>query len=381
MYSGNRIYITLNRRSQWRRCLLHGLEISGNSIVPSEASGVCTMITGSIDSTEHDFRWEELTVDAEMCDNAIIKVSAYAANSAAVSLDGSSLELDGFLTDDTVSCEERLAATGQLFKSIFRGCLDGPVDLCGRYIWIKLEFFMLDKRELRVNKIKLLLHSERMMDYLPEAYRAEDGENGFLSRYLSIFDSIFFEMDSRIEAMADQLDYRSAKGGMLRYLAQWLCIEDTAYLSEERLRERIGVAAEDNSGLGVKSRLISWIEREYGVTPNIIEYYSVDKLVHEGGDREVYRRLFGEDPYRFFVLLPEKTFANTREAATFMRKLKSRIPAYTEAEVVVTRMGCILGKHTYLGVNSVLREYSPASADEKMRIFNDNFLGRAADEQ
>lgn len=381
MYSGNRIYITLNRPSQWQRCLLNGLEISGNSLVPSEASGVCVMITGSIDSAEHDFRWEELTIDAEMCDNVIIKVSAYAANSTSVSLGGSTGELDDFLTYDTVSCDERLAATQVLFKPIFRGCLDGPIDLCGRYIWIKLEFFMLDSRELRVNKLKLLLHSERMIDYLPEAYLAEDGENGFLSRYLSIFDSIFFEMDSRIEAMADQLDYRAANVGMLRYLAEWLCIEDTAYLSEERLREMIGNAAEDNSGLGVKRNLISWIEREYGVTPNIIEYYSVDKLVHEGGDREVYRRLFGEDPYRFFVLLPEKTFANTREAATFMRRLKSRIPAYTEAEVVVTRFNCILEKHTYLGVNSVLRGYSPASADEEMRIFNDNFLGRTADEQ
>lgn len=381
MYSGNRIYITLNRPSQWRRCLLQGLEISGNSLVPSEAGGVCTIITYSIDSTEHDFRWQELTIDAEMCDNAIIKVSAYAANSALVSLDGSSGPLDVFLTDDTVSCDKRLAVTLPLFRPIFRGCLDGPVGLCGRYIWIKLEFFMLDKRELRVNKLKLLLHSERMINYLPEAYLAEDGGNGFLSRYLSIFDSIFFEMDGRIEAMADQLDYRVSNGGMLRYLAEWLCIEDTAYLSEERLREMIGNAAEDNSGLGVKSRLISWIEREYGVTPNIIEYYSVDKLVHEGGDREVYRRLFGEDPYRFFVLLPEKTFANTREAATFMRRLKSRIPAYTEAEVVVTRLGCILEKHTYLGVNSVLRGYSPAAADEEMRIFNDIFLGRTADEQ
>ena len=96
MYSGNRTYITLNRPSQWRRCLLHGLEISGNSLVPSETNGVCVMITGSIDSTEHDFRWEELTIDAEMCDNVIIKVSAYAANSASVLLGGSIGELDDF---------------------------------------------------------------------------------------------------------------------------------------------------------------------------------------------------------------------------------------------------------------------------------------------
>ena len=104
------------------------------------------------------------------------------------------------------------------------------------------------------------------------------------------------------------------------------------------------------------------------------------KLAAEGGDREVYQRLFGSDPYKFYILLPEKTFADTREANLFTERLKNRIPAYTEAEVVVLKRNVVLEQHTYLGVNSVLSGYVCAEADAGS-ITGDIILGGNNDEQ
>ena len=222
---------------------------------------------------------------------------------------------------------------------------------------------------------------EQMIDYLPSAYREEDGENVFLSRFLSIFDSIFFDMDYKIGRSAEMLDYRTARGEILRYLSEWLCIEDVAYISEERLRERIKRTVEEYRSIGVKRSLIGWIENEYGVTPNIIEYFSVKKMVNNGKDKEVYHRLFGDNPYKFFVLLPEKTFTDIHEANLFMEKLKRRIPAYTEFEVVMVRNNTILDKYTFLGVNSMLIGYSYAHTDVGTRISNEIILGGSNDEQ
>lgn len=377
----NRLFITLNREREWQRCLLQGLCVKGNSIVPTLDNGPCVMITGSVDSTEHNFCWRNLQIDAQLGDNIVMQVSAYASDNTAVSIDGRTVELDSFLKDSSVDASVRSQAVDDLFKPLFSNCFDGPIDLHGRYIWIKLDFIILERRELSVNKLKLQIKGEQMVDYLPSVYREEDGENGFLTRFLSIFDSIFFDMDSAIERSSQSLDYRIAEGDLLRYLSSWLCIEDVAYVSEDRLRERISHTAEEYRFIGIKRGLISWIEDEYGVTPNIIEYYSVDKLVHEGKDKEVYRRLFGDNPYKFFVLLPEKTFADTHEANLFMEKLKRRIPAYTEPEVVITRNNTILEKHTYLGVNSVLSGYSYANTDVGTRISNEIILGGSKDEQ
>ena len=378
--NSSRLYITLNREREWQRCLLQGLEISSNSIVPAAGGGSCVMITGSMDSTERGFCWRNLLIDAELGDSVIMQVSAYAADTTAVVLDGRALELDSYLTDRSISADKRLGAVEGLFVPLFNNCFDGPVNLSGRYIWLKLEFVILELRELRVNKLKLQIRGEQMMDYLPALYREADGENGFMTRYLSIFDSIFFEMDDAIAGLADSLDYRIAKGGLLRFLSEWLCIEDVAYLSEERLREKISRASEEYRSIGVKRSLISWIENEYGVTPNIIEYYNVSRMVHEGRDREVYRRLFGENPYKFFVLLPERTFSDTHEANLFMEKLKRRIPAHTEPEVVITQNNTILEKHTYLGVNSVLGGYTYANTDAGARLSDHIILGGSNDE-
>ena len=239
---------------------------------------------------------------------------------------------------------------------------------------------MLDREPVELTKLKLLLKSESMMQYLPELYRASDGENGFMTRFMSIFDSIFFDMDERIAKARSSLDYRIADGEMLRYLAEWIMTEDAAYLSTDELRKRIRRTAADHRRMGTREGLSDWIQQEYGVKPNIIEYFSVKKLVSEGRDREVYRRLFGTDPYKFYVLLPEKTFSDTHEANIFTEKLKNRIPAYTEAEVVILKKNVILENHTYLGVNSVISGYSCAEADAGS-IAGDIILGGSNDEE
>lgn len=375
----SRSYITLNRPSEWQRCLLSGMGISGSAVV-SDGSAGCTMITGSADSTEHGFMWRSLEIFAHSGENTIMRVSAYAADSTIISAGGRTFELDSLLKDGSVSPGERLELVSELFKPIGTNCDDMPINLRGRYIWIKLDFMTLDREQVEISKLKLLLKSDSMMQYLPELYRASDGENGFLTRFMSIFDSIFFDMDERIMKARSSLDYRIADGEMLRYLADWIMTEDAVYLSDEALREKIRRTALDYRTTGTRQGLSDWIENEYGVKPNIIEYFSVKKLVNEGKDSEVYRRLFGTDPYKFFVLLPEKTFTDTHSANIFTQKLRDRIPAYTEAEVVILRKNVILEDHTYLGVNSVISGYSCAEADAGS-IAGDIILGGSNDEE
>lgn len=371
----SRLYITLNRASEWRRGLMNGLEIAGNSLSsPNGGSAAASFVTGSVDSAEHNFRWTNLVIDARLPENTIVRVSAYTSDTTLAEIDGRAAELDSYLCGKG-SAEEKLRKTAPLFTLLYSGCTDGFINMRGRYIWLRLDFITPEKREIRLDKIKLLLKSESMMEYLPEVYGVEDGENGFLSRFMAIFDSIFFELDDRISAAGDSLDYRIAGGEFLKYLAEWVNIEDAAYLSDETLRKRIAAAVSEYGLTGTKNGLMRWIENEYGVRPNIVEYCNIRKMVREGGDREVYRRLFGDDPHRFFVMLPENAFADIHEANLFMDKLRRRIPADTDAAVITLRRCVILENHTYLGVNSVLSGYSAARTDYGNRLLLNLYLG------
>lgn len=379
---GSRSYMTLNRASEWRRALLYNLMIRDHAVVTDGTKkDTAVIVTGSADSGEYDFIWRNMLIDATLGENIIMKVSAYAANTTVVALDERPIELDSFLCDDSVSAKERLETLSGLFTPIFTNCFDAPVNLRGRYIWLKIEFVMLESRELEFRKIKLLLSGERMVDYLPELYREEDGENGFLARFLSIFDSLFFEMDDRIASLGHSLDYRIAEGQMLRYLGGWLDIEDSAYLSDEVLRKKIKDAISDHRRIGVKRGISEWIRHEYGCEPNIIEFFDVRDMIYNSKDRETYGRLFGDNPFKFFVVMPEGVFASQHDANMFMQRLKKRIPAHTEAEVVVAKQRVILEDHTYLGSNTLLSDYSHASMDAGSVISHDIILGGPDDHE
>ncbi len=378
----NQLYMTLNRAAEWQRALLHHLKLREHAVVADdEKSANAVMITASVDSTEYDFTWQNLLIDVSLGENIIMKVSAYASNTTIAAPRDRTIELDSFLADDSISAEMRMAEIEPLFTPLFNNCTDGPVNLRGRYIWLRLEFIMLESREVTLRKLKLLLSGERMIDYLPEIYREEDGENGFLTRFLSIFDSIFFEMDDAIGNFSRSLDYRIARGRMLQYLASWLSIEDAAYLPDEKLKQKIQHAITEYRSIGVKRGLVLWIEREYGVTPNIIEHFDVRNMIYEGKDRETYRRLFGDNPYKFFVIMPEGVFSGQHEANLFMQRLKKRIPAHTEAEIIIAKRNVILEDHTYLGENSVLGDFSQAAMDAGNILSHDIILGGAEEDE
>lgn len=275
---------------------------------------------------------------------------------------------------------ERLNLLDGLFTPLFTNCTDGLADLRGRYIWVRIDIVILDEHPVSIDKIKLLLKSESMMDHLPEAYRAEDGENGFMTRFMSIFDSIFFDMDQRIAKARSSLDYRTARGEMLRYLAGWVTDETSAYLSDEQLREKIRSCSigipHDWHAAGAFRVDKPGVRRDP-------EYNRVFQRAEAGGGGRRPRgvpAVIRQRPYKFYILLPEKTFADTREANLFTERLKNRIPAYTEAEVVVLKRNVVLEQHTYLGVNSVLSGYVCAEADAGS-ITGDIILGGNNDEQ
>lgn len=376
----SRLYITLNRSSEWQRGLLYNIAIAGNALKSAEGTAQCTIITASADSTEHGFLWRSAEVFANISENTVMRVSAYAADSTIVNIGDKTCELDALLSDGTMSEKERLELVSGLFTPLCTNCFDGPINLKGRYIWIKLDFMALDRKAVEVSKIKLLLKSDSMMNYLPEMYRASDGESGFMTRFMSIFDSIFFDMDERIASARSAMDYRVADGDMLRYLAEWIMTDDAAYLDAPRLREKIRDTVEDYKYTGTKHGLCSWIKREYGAEPVIIEYFDVKKMISEGKDSEVYKRLFGSNPYKIFVLMPENTFADTHAANIFTKRLKSRLPAYAEAEVIVLKKNVVLDNNTYLDVNSIVNGYSDAQA-ENGSVVGDIILGGSNDEQ
>jgi len=381
-----RLYITLNRTREWKRSLLVNLQPGDNQLVFPDsrkieygmlASGV--VITGSIDSTEQDFQWVGIRIDADIPENSVIKVSCHASDCLDVMLEGKPVNLDEYIIASQVDALNGEKELSHLFKQVFTGSVDGLLRVRGRYLWLKLEFLVPQPDTFCLRKIKLLLTDEKIIRY-PEIYRDGKDDNNFFHRFMEIFDSIFFDIEDSVNRMAQKLDYSLANGELLRYLASWVCINEAQNLSDEELKERIAAIMPEYSAIGTKPGLEKFIISELGVKPLIIEYFNYKQMLYEGRDRELFKELFGTNPFKFFILLPEDVFGK-QNINSFLRKLKGNIPAHTEVEIVLLKKSTILGKHTYLGVNSMVGEYNYVSMDENIAISYDTLIGGSIHEE
>lgn len=382
-----RMYITLNRNREWKRSLLLNLEPQDHRLVFAHNQqndygmlATAVMITGSIDSTEPDFQWESLWLDAQMPENSLVKVSCYAANSKAVLLGERAVDLDEYLREAQSDPAQGLKEAAPLFKLAFAGAVDGLLPAQGRYLWLRLEFLVPRPSAFALKKIKLLLTDEKIIQYLPEIYR-DHQENNFFQRFMEIFDSIFFDIEEQINRVSEELDYTLAGEDMLRYLAGWVDLQGVQDMGTEELRERIRTLMPEYRAIGTKPGLAGFIRQELGVEPQIIEYFDYKQMQQESKDRDIYRELFGDNPFKFFILLPEEALHEVKNLDLFLAKLKSNIPAHTEAGIIRLKQGTILGKHSYLGVNSLVGEYTYGRVGGNNELSYDTLMGGTGNEE
>jgi len=267
---------------------------------------------------------------------------------------------EGILSDLLRSSFGEPLPPGQDF---WLGCL-------GRFIWIAFELTATGEGEPVIRGFSLRMGGDHMRDYLPAIYHNDD----FTLRFLSVFNSMMQDMEDAVEALPRQLDAENAPEGMLERLAEWICVEP----GEGGVRERMRTALKDYETMYTPEGVKRSVRRLTGKEPLIIEHFSVDPNSKDCKNPTLYRRLYGDDPCRFFVLLDENAFASRDRMEWFLTRMGELIPAGTELELVLLTQCVQLDWHTYLGINSRVGNYNPAIINETVTIHYDTTIGGAA---
>ncbi len=325
------------------------------------ATGVYCM--AAVDSGENGFRWGRVAVEADLPPDTALRLYAYASDTRKwgewADLDRGIQSLEG----------DPMPALGEIFGPPVAESGDGLIGRSGRYLWLMLELTAAGAGSPVVHALRLWMGGDHMVDYLPAIYQEED----FTRRFLSIFDSVFTDMDRAIDRLPGQLDYEHTGGELLRYLAQWVCVEGGD--RDELVRERIRTALSDYEDLYTVEGVRRSVRRLTGREPILIEHFQVSPNRPDCKDPELYRRLYGDDPYRFFVLLPEDAFSSQRERRQFQRDMEEVIPAGMTMQMIQLKPCVQLDWHTYLGINSQVGGYVPAAIDEQVTIHYDTTIG------
>lgn len=357
---------------QWRNGLFYQMEPFGDGLrLDCDRFSSGFYCTAAVDAGENGFRWDRVLVEADLPEDTALRVYAYAADSRQW---GDWINLDDALQNETGDPPSLSPLLQEIFGAPAAESGDFYLECSGRYLWLMFELSATGNQSPVIHTLRLWMRGDHMIDYLPAIYQ----EDSFTRRFLSIFNSLFADLERDIDNLPGTLDFERADGELLQYLASWVCMEEA--LPPETLRERIRTALYDYETLYTLTGVRRSIRRLTGRDPILMEYAQIARNRQKSGNPELYRRLYGENPYRFFVLLPEGTFPNQKARRDFQEKMQFFIPAGMSMQTIELKPCIQLDCHTYLGINSQVGGYVPAAINEQVTIHYDTAIGGAKHE-
>lgn len=305
-----------------------GLSLEADSVTHS-------LVLPVVDGGETGIKWGRLTVDADLPESCVLKVTAVAADE-----------------------EGEAENPGQ--QTAVPICAVNARDLLlysqtGRYLAIRLEVAGSGAGELR--EIAVYTPGDTFMNTFPEVYRQH---GSFFHRYMTVFSSIYLDFQQSIDSLYQYLDPRTAPARMLPVLAGWLGVDTGAeQFDEDTLRLLVMEAPEFNRQKGSRYVIerIACIVLKCSVM--IVERSALQEKTK--AEKMIYDRLYGESSYGFTVLAAG--VCGEASKSRFFCLADQLKPLRSHMNFVCLEDGVRLDGYCYLGINSRLSESKKGAAD------------------
>ena len=346
-------------------------------IVRMEETGVPEGIwlSRAFDSAETGTVWHKLTLDGFIPEGTQLRISYFCSDSELAMIDGTYRRIDDWVEDADVPLRRKLAGLSGFWSAPILNPKDALfMNAKGRFLWLMMEWIGTERHTPMVDKLRLYFPRETYLDYLPAVYQEDEESRDFLERYLSMFGTLFSELETEISDMSRFIDPRRAEGEHLRWLATWLGLAADDSWTDDQVRSFINVAHELYRYRGTKRGMIKSIETYTGIEPLIVEQFQTKGMKDNTELRTMMEQLYGDNPYSFTVLLLPEQAQSEKQRVAIEELLEEQKPAYTEARLVQLQPWMYLDLHTYLGINTVLTEPSILTLDADRSMPNDTLI-------
>lgn len=346
-------------------------------------------MSAAIDSGEAETVWHKLWLDASIPESTQIRVACYASDHKVVETEVGLEDFDELLLNEDIPVEQKLLLWDKLLRrdrwdGIEKpGNLNSPVlinpedallfNMKGQYLWLRVEFTGSEGLSPMLTKLRAYYPRQSPLSYLPGIY-AEEDKTGFLERFLSIFGTVFLELEEEIAGISRYFDPEAVSGEYLRWLAGWVGIVADDHWSDEKLREWIAEAPELYRMRGTREGISRMIEMYTGEKPIIIEYHQLKQIRNNSDFSTLVSELYSMDPYTFCVLMKLEKMDSERERAIIERLIDEQKPAFTECRLIVLQPWLYIDMHTYLEINTYLSEPTLLRLDNTSSMPNSTTL-------
>ncbi|HMK56394.1 MAG TPA: phage tail protein [Dissulfurispiraceae bacterium] len=254
------------------------------NLYASSPTGIYMLVSAEVFSTEPGFYysrtldsgtdgtvWHRLVMNADIPADTADDIYSYASDDEAIRK----------LIDQTIDDPTK---TPQQKADIIDGVIpwsaaknSGPDMLfqrnAGRFLWIKLELATYNNTVCpSVKEMRIFYPRISYLRYLPAIYQEDPASKDFLERFLSLFESIFYDLEIEIANITRYLDPDLAPPEFLKWLASWVDIAIEEDWQENTKRDFIRQAARLYTMKGTVEGISRFIQIYTGKIPVIFEH-------------------------------------------------------------------------------------------------------------
>lgn len=279
----------------------------------------------------------------------------------------------------------------------------------GRYVQLKFQFSGDGFHSHTVREAQIYFQRISYLRYLPSTYQEDEEGRDFLEHFLSIFESLSFDVEQEIGGVAKYFDPQAVKGEFLDWLGTWIAVLRDNNWPEGKRRELLKRAFRLYGLRGTMQGLQELIELFTEGETVIIEHHRLrtpmvlsvnstlgasavvgqgfkKRLVLEESSRigdfaliesdEPPEKPFEASAFDFTILADTSRLKSDAQMQALRRLIEEEKPAHTRCVLRASGNVMQLGLHALLGIDTKLsRGFEPARLGLTSQIGKGTFLG------
>lgn len=354
MAAGTKHFL-FNRPEDWLELgVMDALTAQGDGLI-LRGAGKGLYVSMALDTLETGTVWHRLRMVFQNPGNGLLRLYIYCSDHTQTPPPFApewpeSLELDDYLRSASPNGRETF------FTTCAQHCFDNPEDLplygfSGRYLWFCLVLLSYGEQEISVESLKLEFPRTAFIDYLPQVYRDSESTNSFLARFISVFQSVYVDLEDDMDLAPVRCDPAVAPPDFLRWLAECLALSERFLWDEEKMRTLVKNAVHLYRIKGTKRALCEVLDLYTGQLPLIIEQFEPASADVWRQDTAALRKLYGGSKYTFTVIMPRMR-PDPDSYAKIWKVIEAFKPVDAVCNLVFLEDAIVLGRHCYLGMNT-----------------------------
>lgn len=350
------------------RSFLQGMELSGDvGIAFDENEPIHRMYLDRIDGAMSAAEWGRLSFNISMNETQVLYVYVSARDVDTWYDENGTYSIMDYLKDPDVPDSDKKRFFSDDKSERYVGKKDILLyGLSGRYLFVCIE--VLGAGDGYLSHIHVDRKGDNFMDAFPAVYRER---NGFFHRFLSIFSSLYNDLEHEIGRLPELLDADVCPAECLDIYAAWLGIDLSGnFLTDDSKRKFVKEAYNLNRMKGTKACLLRVIEIILDEKAIILENNTI-KSYMEKGEMENTEIVSGGI---FDVNVLIRSPLNDTERRQLLYILDQFKPIRCKLHLVQLRDTPILDDEIYLDMNAVVSGDYVGVMDDDMTISEDVIL-------